>query len=126
MTERIQEAPERRNYHRVEVRFPLDSVILGNALSGVTQFTTGTLDLSEGGARIRVPEELPLGQRLGLRVHLPDGTHQCGARVLRSSPSSDRAGEFGPWAAVQFIEPGADMRTAIAALITRAEGDARE
>ena len=121
---RTRTSRERRHSRRVEVRLPLGSMLLGNALAGVTQFSTETLDLSEGGAKIRVPEELPLGQRLGLHVRLPNGTrHQCRARVLRSAPSPDRMGETGAWAAVQFIEPGLEMRTAIAALISVAEKD---
>ena len=113
---------ERRYHHRIDVRIPLESILLGNALAGTRHFATETLDLSEGGAKIRVPEELPLGQPLGLHVHLADGTdHHCRARVLRSAPAPDRAGESGPWAAVQFIEPDAKMRSAIAGLICAAE-----
>ena len=114
---------ERRHSRRVELQFPVESVLLGNALAGVRQFSTETLDLSEGGARIRVPEELPLGQRLGLHVRLPNGGHRCRARVLRSAASPDRVGQTGAWAAVQFVEPAVEMQTAIAELISVTEKD---
>lgn len=79
---------ERRSHPRVEVHFPLESVLLGNALAGIRGFATETLDLGEGGARFGVPEELPIRQELALVLHLPNGTyHRCRARVLRSSPT---------------------------------------
>ena len=116
MNQEIHRPRERRHSHRVEVQFPVESVLLGNALAGVRRFSTESLDLSEGGAKIRVPEELPLGQRLGTH-------HQGRARVLRSSPRPEQVGERGAWAAVQFVEPGLEMRTAVAELIGAAERD---
>ena len=90
---------DRRNHHRADVHLPAESMLLGNSLAGLTRFTTETLNLGEGGAKIAVPEELPLGQRLGIHIHLPDGTDHPGrARVLRSGPSPDRVGETGTWA----------------------------
>ena len=116
---------DRRYHHRADVHLAGESVLLGNALSGVTRFTTETLDLSEGGAKIALPEELPLGQLLDLHLHLRDGTdHVCRARVLRSGPAADRDwNATDAWAAVQFIEPDVWMQTAIAAVISGAEGD---
>ncbi len=49
---------ERCRHYRVEARLPAASLVLGNVLTGVTNFTTETLDLSEGGAKIRVPDEV--------------------------------------------------------------------
>ena len=127
MNEGIRSPRDRRYHHRADVHLSAETVLLGNALAGVTGFTTETLDLSEGGARIRVPEELPLGQQMDFHLHLPDGTdHQCRARVLRSAPTQERAGESETWAAVQFIEPDAWMRTAIAGVIATAEGEIGE
>ena len=116
---------DRRYHHRVDVHLAGESVLLGNALSGVTRFTTETLDLSEGGAKMALPEELPLGQLLDLHLHLPDGTdHVCRARVLRSGPNPDRDwNATDAWAAVQFIEPDVWMQTAIAAVIAATDVD---
>ena len=62
MNEATRSPRDRRYHHRADVHLSADTVLLGNALAGVTRFTTETLDLSEGGAKIDVPEELPLGQ----------------------------------------------------------------
>jgi c-di-GMP-binding flagellar brake protein YcgR len=105
MTVANRAARDRRFYHRAEVHLSGETVLLGNALAGVDRFTTATLDLSLGGARIHVPEELPLGQLLSLHLFLPDGTdHYCRARVLRSAAVTEGEEEAGTWAAVQFIE----------------------
>ncbi|CAN5778005.1 hypothetical protein BH20GEM3_BH20GEM3_12230 [soil metagenome] len=120
------ESMERRRHYRVEAHLPAASLVLGNVMTGVTNFTTETLDLSEGGAKIRVPEELLLAQQLELLLQLPCGArYRCRGRVLRSSPFPDEVGEDGAWAAVQFTEPAEDMRAAIARLVA-AEGETRE
>ena len=107
------------------VQFPLGLQLLGNALAGVTTFSTETLDLAEGGAKLRVPEELPLGQRLVIHLELPDGSrHWCRAQVRRSGRTPEREGESGPWAAVQFVDSSEEMRAAISELIASANLDA--
>ena len=108
---------ERRRYDRVDVHLSTD-LLLGNPIAGLTSLASETLDLSEGGARIRVPQELPFAEPLGLVLHLRNGrTHACHARVRRSSRFRDEAGETGAWAAVEFVEPSPDMRATIAALV---------
>jgi len=110
-------AEERRRFHRVDVQLPV-LPLLGDFLSGQTGFTTVTLDLSEGGARIRVPEELPLAQEVGLILHFPDGTrHTFRGRVVRSSPYPDASGQGGAWAALEFVSLTDETRLAIASLV---------
>lgn len=117
---------EKRRHYRVEARLPAASLVLGNVMTGVTNFTTETLDLSEGGAKIRVPEELLLAQQIELLLQLPSGSrYRCRARVLRSSPFPDEVGEHGAWAAVQFTEPAEEMRAAIA-MLAASEGETGE
>jgi c-di-GMP-binding flagellar brake protein YcgR len=114
---------DRRRHHRVDVRLPV-TPLLGNVLTGMEGFSTVTLDLSEGGAKIRVPEELLLGEALDLVLHFPDGTAQtCTARVRRSSPFPDEAGESGAWAAVEFTELPEEARAAIVELIAQGRAE---
>jgi hypothetical protein len=121
-SEGVRKLKDRRFHHRADVHLSADSTLLGDAPEGVSNFTTETVDLSEGGAKIRIPDVLPLGQVLLLQLYLPDGTdHQCQARVVRSAPT-EGAEEAGAWAAVQFIEPDVWMRIAIAGVIETAGG----
>lgn len=121
MSPHAPEMQEQRSHGRLTVRLPLDFLLVGNTLAGVSTFSSETLDMGAGGAKIRVPAALASGQRLGLSMHLPDGTrHQCRARVLRSSPLPEREGDLGAWAAVEFVEAPFELRTAITALIASA------
>lgn len=110
---------ERRQHHRADVELSVTQ-LLGNVLTGRSGFTTRTLNLSEGGAKLRVPEEMLLGEPLALVLHLPDGVaYPCRVRVVRSSPYPDDPGEDGAWAAVEFVELPDATRAAIRALVTR-------
>ena len=114
--------PERRRYDRVDVHLSTD-LLLGSPIAGLTSLASETLNLSEGGARIRVPQELPDAAPLGLVLHLRNGrTHACHARVRRSSRFVDEPGQTGAWAAVEFVEPSPDMRATIAALVIANRG----
>jgi hypothetical protein len=113
---------DRRFHHRADVHLTIDSVL--QRASGASHFTTETLDISEGGAKIRVPEALSPGQAIFLQIHLPDGTdHYCRGRVQRSASAPEGTDDTGAWAAVQFIEPNVWLRTAIAGVIETAGGD---
>jgi hypothetical protein len=84
----------------------IEATLLGNALSALPGFSTSTLDLSAGGVRIAVPEELPMGLAVSLMLHFPDGLKvTTAATVVRSSPWPERDGDRGPWAALEFADP---------------------
>lgn len=62
-----------------------------------------TSDLSEGGMRLVVPEPVPAGSALSVRLHLPgEEINVCGGRVVRTGSSKLPAGEERLWIGVQF------------------------
>ena len=99
----------------------IETRLLGNSLTGLSGFSTHTLDVSAGGVRIAVPEELPLGLEIFLMLHLPGGDpHTARARVVRSSPWAP-SGESGPWEALVFTDPSPALQAAARGLAERRE-----
>lgn len=96
----------------------IETRLLGNSLTGLAGFSTQTLDVSAGGVRIAVPEELPMGMDIFLMLHFPGAEpHAARARVLRSSPWSQGTGDSGPWAALEFTDPSPALQAAIRGMV---------
>jgi c-di-GMP-binding flagellar brake protein YcgR len=84
------------------IRVDLTYRLPGSAAPNVLR--TSTVDLSEGGMTLLVPEPLPDETPLSVRLHLPntDEIHVCGARVVRSGMGQFPGCEERIWIGVEF------------------------
>jgi HD-GYP domain-containing protein (c-di-GMP phosphodiesterase class II) len=88
-------AREKRLYARLERQTPVDATpILDSGQEGQS-VECSALDLSSGGALLSYPGELPAGSLLRMVIHLPGGSLEAMAKVVRSVPAEDGMSRVG-------------------------------
>lgn len=93
----------RRDNIRMDARLLADITYCANEGGSPSLARGTTSDLSEGGMRLVVPDPIPEGTELSIRLHLPTKeTHVCGGRVVYSGIQQSPEGEGQPWIGVQF------------------------
>lgn len=94
---------QRREAVRVDVAVPVE---VRAARSGDPPRTLAgtTVDLSERGMRVALPEAVEPGTELEVRLHLPGGALplECAGRALRGGEDRDAAAERRFWTAVEL------------------------
>lgn len=114
---------QRRNYVRVDVMVRVEAEVReegegGRALSGATT------NLSAGGARLALPEQLIPESQITLTLDLPGvGPRECTARVIRGGEiPSDRA-RFPYWTAIEFVDIAETVRKEITNFVFEVQRD---
>jgi c-di-GMP-binding flagellar brake protein YcgR len=94
---------QRRGAVRVEVLVPVE--VRAAVPDGPHRALAGTtVDLSEGGMRVALPEAVEPGTELEARLHLPGGGPpvECAGRVVRGGENPGAASDRRFWTAVEF------------------------
>ncbi len=103
-----------RQYLRLPVSWPLKCAV--GAQGGDRQHVTRAKDISAGGIRVLVPENIPLGHTVHVEIHVPPLNRVISAKgqVVRAEPQGNQI-ELG----IRFVEIDPQDQTALSEAIDK-------
>lgn len=94
----------RRDSVRISTTVAVDITYRNPGSDAARKVRSATIDLSEGGMTLLVPEPVPVDTALSVCLHLPNtpDIHVCGGRVVRTGVGQYPGGPDRHWISVEF------------------------